>query len=123
MKRIVRTGALLNVLLAVFHIASLYCLDTMFEVYGIDAMMNRLAQYGDGLPFVVAVGVSLLFLAAACYGLSATGDIPRLPLQKTAFWVMLVVFFGRSAWGIAVLSDHFSWLEFSSTAVALPLGA
>ena len=123
MKTIVRIGAMLNALLAVLHIAALYCLDRLFELYGIDGVMNRLAQCDGTLPFDVAVVVSLLFLAAAAYGLSASGDIPRLPLQKAAFCTMLVVFFGRSAWGVALLSDHFSWLEFSSAAVALLLGA
>lgn len=35
---------------------------------------------------------------------------------------MLVLFFGRAIWGVTMLVDSFTWLEVSSSVVALLLG-
>ena len=71
---------------------------------------------------MITVCIAVAFFIAGSYGLSVLGLVHRMPLQKIAVITMLVVFFGRTIWGITMLVENFSWLEMSSTGVAALLG-
>lgn len=119
----VKLGIALNAAIGIGHLLCLMNLESIFAIYGIDDAMAQIARYGVWLPYAITVVIAMAFLAAAAYGLSALRLIPRLPLQRTAFVVMAIVFFGRALWGITILVSSFSCLELSSTIIALLLGS
>ena len=122
MKGIVRFGVMLNILLWIGHLACLPFLDEAFSFYGIDAKMAELSHVDASLPYILTMMIATAFLAVACYGLSYTGDMSRLPLQHLSLAVILLVFFGRFVWGLTRLIENFTWLGMSSTAISLLLG-
>lgn len=123
MRKLVLFEVILHFAIGVGHLGCLFCLDAVFNIYGINGIMGEIATHGAWLPYFITMCIAAAFFLAGCYGLSALGIIThRLPLQKTAFLTMLVIFFGRAAWGIAMLIKNFSWLEIASTSVALLLG-
>ncbi len=122
MKKLVLLGVILHFVIGVGHLACLFCLETVFSVYGINEAMDEIATHGAWLPYLITVCIAMAFFLAGSYGLSVLGLIHRMPLQKAAVITMLIVFFGRTIWGITMLVDNFSWLEMSSTGVAFLLG-
>lgn len=121
-KRLVEAGVVLHFVIGAGHLACLFCLETVFGIYGINGFMEKVAAYGAALPYLITVVIAAAFFLAGCYGLSALGKIKRLPLQQAAIVTMLVLFFGRAAAGIIILADNFTGLEVSSTCVSLLLG-
>ena len=121
-KKLVWLGIALHFLIGLGHLACLFRLDAVFRLYGINGFMEKVATFGIALPYLIKVCIAAAFFLAGCYGLSALGAIRRLPLQTAAFVTMPVLFFGRAAWGVALLLKDFSLLELSSTCVALLLG-
>lgn len=119
---IVKLGIVLNTVIGIGHLLCMMNLESIFAIYGIDGTMALIAQYGTWLPYAITIVIAIAFLLAAAYGLSALRLIPRLPLQHTAFVVMSIVFLGRAVWGITILVSGFSYLELSSTGIALLLG-
>lgn len=122
MRKLVLFGAILHFVIGAGHLACLFCLETVFNIYGINGMMDEIAAYGTWLPYFITICIAVAFIIAGSYGLSILGLIPKIPFQKAAVITMLVIFFGRVAWGIKMLVEGFSWLEISSTGVALLLG-
>ena len=122
MRKLVLFGAILHFVIGAGHLACLFCLETVFNVYGINGVMDEIATHGTWLPYFITVCIAVAFIIAGSYGLSALGLIRRLPLRKAAIATMLVLFFGRAIWGVTMLVDSFSWLEMSSTGVSLLLG-
>ncbi len=123
MRKIVLVGSILHFMIGLGHLLCLFCLDKVFTIYGINEIMNEIATYGAIFPYLITVCISIAFFLAGSYGLSVLGLIHRLPLQKAAVITMLIVFFGRTIWGITMLIENFSWLEMSSTSVSFLLGA
>jgi len=122
MKKLVLLGAILHFVIGAGHLACLFCLETVFNIYGINGMMDEIAVHGAALPYLITICIAIAFFIAGSYGLSVLGLIHRMPLQKVAVITMLIVFFGRTIWGITMLVDNFTWLEMSSTGVAALLG-
>lgn len=122
MRKLVLLGVILHFVIGAGHLACLFCLETVFSVYGINEVMDEIATHGAWLPYLITICIAMAFFVAGSYGLSVLGLIRRLPLQKAAVITMLVVFFGRTIWGITMLIEDFSWLEMSSTGVAALLG-
>ena len=122
MRKLVLLGVILHFVIGAGHLACLFCLDTVFSIYGINGVMDEIATHGAWLPYLITVCIAMAFFLAGSYGLSVLGLIRQMPLQKAAVITMLAVFFGRVVWGITLLAKDFSWLEVSSTSAALLLG-
>ena len=122
MRKLVLLGAILHFVIGAGHLACLFCLETVFHIYGINSIMDEIATHGAALPYLITVCIAMAFFLAGSYGLSVLGLIHRMPLQKAAVITMLIVFFGRTIWGLTMLIENFSWLEMSSTGVAFLLG-
>lgn len=121
MKLMIKIGVILNILIGLGHLLCMASLDKVFAIYGIDGIMDGIAQHGAFLPYAITIVIALAFFVVALYGLSALRAIPRLPLQTTAMAAIVIVFLGRAAAGIAMLVPNFTWLEFSSTLTSLLL--
>ena len=116
MKRL-RLGAVLHFIIAISHLGCLFALDEAFDAYGIKDIMYNLVSGHVWMLYALTFGLAVAFMMAGLYALSATGDIRRLPLTRTAIIVIIVLYALRAlAGGWACVMD-FSWLQFVSSII------
>lgn len=85
----------LNMLIAVLHIIGLLWADTMFRVTGIGREMEQLSAVHGSLPYVLTVGVAIVFFVFGLYALSAAGKWRALPLLKPAIFTIAGIYLLR----------------------------
>jgi hypothetical protein len=116
MKRL-RLGAALQFIIAIGHLGCLLALDEAFDAYGIKDVMHNMV-FGDvWILYVLTIGLALAFTLAGFYALSATGDIRRLPLTRTAMIVITVLYSLRTLAGVWACVVDFNWLRFVSSVI------
>ena len=112
-----RFGAALHFIIAIGHVACLFALDEAFEAYGIREIMHQMVSGHVWMLYALTIGLVLVFCLAGLYALSATGDIRRLPLTRTAIITVVVLYSFRAlAGGISCIYD-FRWLQFFSSLI------
>ena len=110
MKRL-RLGAILHFIIAIGHVACLFALDEAFDAYGIKDVMHNMVFGHVWLLYALTICLALAFTLAGLYALSASGDIRRFPLTRTAIFVIIVLYSLRAlAGGWACVMD-FNWLQ------------
>ena len=120
MKTRLRLGAILHFIIAIGHIACLFFLEEAFKAYDILDVMTNMCFGQTWLLYALTIALALAFTVAGLYALSAAGDIKRLPLQRLAVIVIVVVYSIRAVLGLGSLLWDFSWLNlFSSLTPAL----
>ena len=116
MKRL-RIGAILHFIIAIGHLGCLFALDEAFDAYGIKDVMHNLVFGHVWMLYALTVCLALAFALAGLYALSASDDIHRLPLTRTAIIVIIVLYSLRAlAGGFACVVD-FNWLRFFSSVI------
>jgi len=117
------TGAMINFIIGIGHLACLACLNRVFEIYDITDIMTRFAEiYGGYFPYILTVIIALCFFSCGIYGLSACGIIRRLPLLKLGIFAIASVFIFRALCGIFMMISGFTCIELSSTSVSALVG-
>ena len=124
MKRL-RLGAVLHFIIAIGHIGCLFALDEAFEAYGIKDIMHNMVFGQVWILYALTICLALAFALAGLYALSATSDIRRLPLTRTAIIVIIVLYSLRAlAGGWASVADFFAgaqqyvnWLQCISSVI------
>ena len=116
MKRL-RLGAVLHFIIAIGHIGCLFALDEAFEAYCIKDIMHNMVFGQVWILYALTIGLALAFALAGLYALSATGDIRRLPLTRTAIIVIIVLYSLRALAGGWVCVQNFRWLQFISSVI------
>ena len=101
MKRL-RLGAVLHFIIAIGHLGCLFALDEAFDAYGIKDVMHNIVFGNVWMLYALTIGLALAFALAGLYALSATGDIRRLPLTRTAIIVIIVLYSLRALAGGAL---------------------
>ena len=110
MKRL-RLGAILHFIIAIGHLGCLFALDEAFDAYGIKDIMYNMVSGHAWMLYALTVCLALAFTLAGLYALSASGDIRRLPLTRTAIFAIIVLYSLRAlAGGWACVMD-FNWLQ------------
>ena len=72
-----KTGAILNFLVAAGHLACLPWLYPVLSIYRIDGIMETLAlRYGAAIPYLLTVAIAFIFAVFGLYGLSGAGIMP-----------------------------------------------
>ena len=116
MKRL-RLGAILHFIIAVGHIGCLFALDEAFDAYGIKDIMHNMVFGHVWMLYALTFCLALAFALAGFYSLSATGDIRRFPLTRTAIIIIIVLYSLRAlAGGWACVMD-FKWLQCISSVI------
>ena len=116
MKRL-RLGAALHFIIAIGHLGCLFALDEAFDAYGIKDEMHNMVFGHVWLLYALTICLALAFILAGLYALSASDDICRLPLTRTAILVIIVLYSLRAlAGGWACVVD-FSWLRCISSVI------
>ena len=116
MKRL-RIGAVLHFIIAIGHLICLFALDKVFDAYGIKDVMHNMVFGHVWILYALTICLALAFALAGLYALSASGDIRRLPLTRTAIIVFIVLYSLRAlAGGWACVAD-FNWLQFFSSVI------
>ena len=67
--------------------------------------------------YALTICLALAFSLAGLYALSATGDIRRLPLTRTAIIVIIVLYSLRALVGGWACVVDFRWLQFISSVI------
>lgn len=116
MKRL-RLRAILHFILAIGHIGCLFVLDEAFDAYGIKELMHNMVFGHVWMLYALTICIALAFVIAGCYALSATGDIRRLPLTRTAIYVIIVLYSLRTLVGGLVCITDFRWLRCISSLI------
>ena len=116
MKRL-RLGAVLHFIIAVGHIGCLFALDEAFDAYGIKDVMHNMVFGHVWILYALTICLALAFALAGLYALSATGDIRRLPLTRTAIIVIIVLYSLRTLVGGWACVMDFRWLQFISSVI------
>ena len=116
MKRL-RLGAVLHFIIAIGHIGCLFALDEAFEAYGIKDILHNMVFGQVWILYALTIGLALAFALAGLYALSATDDIRRLPLTRTAIIVIIVLYSLRALAGGWVCVQNFRWLQFISSVI------
>lgn len=98
MKRL-RLGAVLHFIIAIGHLGCLFALDEAFDGYGIKDMMHNMVFGHVWMLYALTIGLALVFTLAGLYALSASGDIRKLPLTRTAIIVIIVLYSLRTLAG------------------------
>ena len=124
MKRL-RLGAVLHFIIAIGHLGCLFALDKAFDAYGIKDVMHNMVFGHVWVLYALTICIALAFALAGLYALSASGDIRRLPLTRTAIIVIIVLYSLRALAGgwacvvdfFASAQQHVNWLLLISSAI------
>ncbi len=116
MKRL-RLGAILHFIIAIGHLGCLFALDEAFDAYGIKDVMYNMVFGHAWMFYALTVCLALVFALAGLYALSASGDIHRLPLTRTAIIVIIVLYSLRALAGCWACMVDFNWLRFISSVI------
>ena len=124
MKRL-RLGAILHFIIAIGHLGCLFALDEAFDAYGIKCVIYNLVSGHVWMLYAITIGIALAFALAGFYALSASGDIQRLPLTRTAITVIIVLYSLRAmvgGWACVVdffagTQQHVNWLRIISSII------
>ena len=116
MKRL-RLGAVFHFIIAIGHLGCLFALDEAFDAYGIKDVMHNMVSGQVWMLYALTIGLALAFALAGLYALSATGDIRRLPLTRTAIIVIIVLYNLRALAGGWACVQDFRWLQFISSVI------
>ena len=116
MKRL-RLGAVLHFIIAIGHVGCLFALDEAFDAYGIKDVMHNMVFGHVWILYALTIGLALAFTLAGFYALSATGDIRRLPLTRTAIIVIIILYSLRALVGGWACAIDFNWLRFISSVI------
>ena len=116
MKRL-RLGAILHFIIAIGHVACLFALDEAFDAYGIKDVMHNMVFGHVWMLYALTICLALAFTLAGLYALSATGDIRRLPLIRTALFVIIVLYSLRALAGGWACVQDLRWLQFISSVI------
>lgn len=116
MKRL-RLGAVLHFIIAIGHLGCLFALDEAFDAYGIKDMMHNIVFDNVWMLYALTIGLALAFTLAGLYALSASGDIRKLPLTRTAIIVIIVLYSLRTLAGGWTCVVDFNWLRFISSVI------
>ena len=116
MKRL-RLGAVLHFIIAIGHLCCLFALDKAFDAYGIKDIMHNLVSGHVWMLYALTICIALAFALAGLYALSATGDIRRIPLTRTAVIVIIVLYSLRALAGCWSCLMDFNWLQFFSSVI------
>ena len=116
MKRL-RLGAVLHFIIAIGHLGCLFALDEAFDAYGIKDVMHNMVFGHVWILYALTICIALAFALAGLYALSATGDIRRIPLTRTAIIVIIVLYSLRALVGGWACVVDFNWLQFISSVI------
>ncbi len=90
-----RVGGVINIIISFAHLIGLIWAKQMFEVTGIGKEMSELSQTNATLPYLLTIFVAIVFFIFGLYGLSADGKFRKLPLLKTAIFVIAGIYLFR----------------------------
>ncbi|MBA2298589.1 MAG: MoaD/ThiS family protein [Actinobacteria bacterium] len=91
-----RLGGWANLTIVVGHLVALGWAWTAFRWVDIEVEMRELADQSAALPYLLTLLVAAFFLIFGLYGLSAAGDLRRLPLLRPVLGFIAVVYLLRA---------------------------
>jgi len=94
-----KIAAISNFVISLGHIVCLFFLESAFRYVGMEKMMNDMSAIHPFFPFIITIGVAVVFFIFGLYALSADGVIRRLPLLKIGIYLIAIIFLARGVMG------------------------
>lgn len=118
-------GGWANFSIGIAHVIGLAWAEEMFEVTGIGPEMKALADHGALLPYVLTVGVAVVFMVFGWYGLAAAARMRPLPKLKVGVFAIAGIYLLRGVGELAVdvVRDELTLLEALYSVMAIGIGA
>jgi hypothetical protein len=120
-------GATLSALAALLHVGCIVFGASWYRFFGAGERMAQLAAAGDWRPTLITSGIVLVLATWSLYALSGAGVLPRLPLVRTALFLITGIYLLRGVAGVALAAfapgnngPEFWWW---SSAICLTIGA
>ena len=99
-RRMLKLGGYINILIAVGHVVGLIWADKMFEATGVGEKMIEHAQIHSSLPYVLTISVAVAFFIFGLYGLSADNKFRKLPFLKPVIFLIAGIYLLRGFGGL-----------------------
>lgn len=119
-----RIAAYANFLIATLHLLVFVDAEKVFSLTGVGDKMMEHSQIHPMIPYLLSILVMIFFVIFGLYGLSAQGDIKRLPLLKFAIFAIGGIYALRGIGGIVksiVLNEPLLLYTYSIVALAIGL--
>lgn len=102
MKKMLKIGGYINILIAIGHIVGLFWAQQMYDYTGVGDRMRENATIHPLLPYAITIVVAIAFLLFGLYALSAAGVIKELPLLKVGVFSIATIYLLRGLIGIVI---------------------
>lgn len=100
-RKLLITGATLNFIIAVGHIAALFFLDRAFELTGMNPYMEKYAEIPVWVNYAATIVVTIIFIIMGLYGLSGARILKKCPFLKPGIALIIIVYTVRGVLGLA----------------------
>jgi hypothetical protein len=100
--RYLLTGAALNALAALLHLACIFFGPSWYRFFGAGERMAQLSAAGRIGPAVITAGIAGVLIIWTLYALSGASIIPRLPLVRTVLCAITGVYLLRGLSGFVL---------------------
>lgn len=122
-KLFAKLGAYCCLFLAVGHFLSLFFFDWVCKFYQMEEHIHPITQYGEFVPYLVSLFMSLTLAVGALYGFSAAGIVKRpLPYFRAVMAFIIVLTMTRACIGIGRLVYNFKFIEIISIILSGGIG-
>ena len=111
-RKLLITGAILNLIIGAGHIAALLNLDLTLRFTGIEGQIEKYSAIHPWFNYATTIVVAILFIIMGLYGLSGARILRKFPLLKPAIIVITILYIIRGVLGLAyeILSQE-QWLS------------
>jgi len=104
-------GAVLNTIIALFHVIIIFAGPEAYIYFGAGAEMARMDSEGSIVPDVVTFILAIGFILFALYGFSGAGLIRQFPARKPILVIIATIYLLRGIVGL--ITDRY--FEIAST--------
>ena len=101
-------AGVLSFIAALLHIACIVGGADCYRFLGAGEEMAMMAAQGSWIPTVVTLLVAITLVIWACYAFSGAGILPRMPLLKSALFVISTIYIAR---GLILFPLWLGWMD------------
>jgi hypothetical protein len=116
------SGAVLSAVAALLHVGCIIFGASWYRFFGAGERMAQLATAGSWRPTLITSGIVLVLATWSLYAFSGAGVVPRLPLVRTALFLITGIYLLRGVAGIFVAASSGSAFWWWSSAICLTIG-
>lgn len=98
-------GGWLSVIAALLHVACIFGGGDWYRFFGAGEELARANEAGSWIPAIVTAGIAAVLSVWAAYAFSGAGLIRRLPLMRTALFIISAIYLLRGLFIIPIMIE------------------